>query len=440
MTDTIPPQQILEFLRCSPTPYHAVANLCHLLDQAGFTRIDETDDGEIPGPGRYYLIRDQGSLAILQIGTAPLTQGLRLAGAHTDSPCLKLKPVSGQIRHGCGQAGVEVYGGALLLPWFDRDLSLAGRVSWLDGEDRQPRQALIDFQRPVALIPSLAIHLDRNANKERTVNRQTDLVPVFLAGGDQKRDFLDQAVLTRIRQEQAGSDPRRLLSHELFLYDSQPPALVGLNRDLISGGRLDNLLSCYLLTRCLTETTAGHHSLVLLYNHEEVGSQTMAGAQSSLLADILDRLLPDARQRRQALARSLLLSVDNAHAVHPNFSDRHDPDHRVRLGGGPVLKWNACQRYATDAVGATLVKGLCDRLELPCQEFVMRSDLACGSTIGPLISSQAGVRTVDLGLPSLGMHSIRETASIHDLAPMTLLLRHFFDLAPDDPLWRGLTP
>jgi aspartyl aminopeptidase len=353
---------------------------------------------------------------------------LQLVGAHTDSPCLKLKPNPVKESDNCLQLGVAVYGGALLGPWFDRDLSLAGRVGLAAADSLQT--VLVDFQRPLAIIPSLAIHLDREANKKKEINKQNDLVPIIGLNGDGREGFL-KILQQQVVREHPGLDNPDISDFELFLYDATPPARTGLDRELITGARLDNLVSCFAALQALLAPDVADNSFIVLSDHEEVGSVSTSGAQGSFLLDVLERLLPDAQQRKAVLRNSLLISADNAHGVHPNFASRHDPQHQPLMERGPVIKFNANQRYATNAATATRFRQLCREAGVPVQEFVMRSDLACGSTIGPLTAAATGIDTVDGGIPSLALHSIRETAACRDCWYLYRVLAHFLGARRD---------
>ena len=344
-------------------------------------------------------------------------------GAHTDSPCLKVKPQPESHGNGYLQLGVEVYGGALLNPWFDRDLSLAGRVSYLDRNGALAR-GLVDFKEPVAVIPSLAIHLDREANENHSVNAQTCLPPVL---GRQGEDFDLKTLLRQRLEADAGAEVGQVLDHELVLYDTQRPALVGLGREFIASARLDNLLSCFVGLRALLEARGDAGALLVCNDHEEVGSTTAAGARGPMLTQMLERLLPAPEDRNRALSRSMLISVDNAHGLHPNFADRHDGNHGPLLNGGPVIKVNANQRYATNSETAAAFRRLAAEEGVRVQTFVVRSDMACGSTIGPLAAAETGIRTVDVGVPQWAMHSVRELAGAVDAFNLSRVLRRFFD-------------
>jgi aspartyl aminopeptidase len=402
-------EDLFSFINQAPTAYHAVANSVSILHNRGFQRLHEADPWGELSPGSYYLIRNDASLIAFNLVHSSHTgKPLRMAGAHTDSPGLKIKPHPVQMRHGCVQLGVEVYGGALLAPWVDRNLSIAGRVCWCRNDDVL-QSTLIDFKRPVAIIPSLAIHLDREVNTKRSIDKQTDLIPlVMLSSEPTPPDFHTLLKGELVRQHPAAADAT-LLAFDLFLYDTQPLCRVGLNDEFITGSRLDNLLSCHALVQALLQAETQQNRLVILNDHEEVGSVSTAGAQGPFLNCVLERLFPDPALRQRAIAHSLFVSADNAHAVHPNFAGKHDPDHLPLLNRGPVIKMNANQRYATNALTAALFRQFCARAAIPCQQFVMRNDLACGSTIGPLTAAEIGVPTVDIGVPQLAMHSIRET-------------------------------
>ena len=419
-------QRLLAFLAASPTPFHAVEQMSAQLIDAGFVLLHEGDAWQVVPGGRYFTTRNGSSIIAWRMpggGMDDLAEyGFRMVGAHTDSPCLKLKPRPVLHRNGYLQLGVEVYGGALLNPWFDRDLSIAGRVAY-ETETGMIAHALIDFREPVAVIPSLAIHLDREANTNRSINAQT-YVPPLAGQSDAPPDF---GALLKARLEIAGlSDVHRVLDHDLLLYDTQPPRLIGLHQDWIASARLDNLLSCFAGLTALSDTTTDFGALLVCNDHEEVGSTSAAGASGPMLAHLLERLLPDADVRGRTLARSLLVSTDNAHGLHPNFADRHDANHAPLLNHGVVLKVNANQRYASTGETGAIFRKLAAEVEAPVQTFVMRSDLACGSTIGPLTAAQIGVRTLDVGVPQWAMHSIREVAGTTDAYQLSRLLSRFF--------------
>lgn len=422
-------QSLLDFLHQSPTAFHAVSSSIQILERSGFTRLDQGQQQPLAA-GRYYVTRNDSSLIAFTWQGAGNPTPLQMVGAHTDSPCLKLKPNSVQEQQNYLQLGVEVYGGALLGPWFDRELSLAGQVCWHDGENTL-QTALVDFKRAIGIIPSLAIHLDREVNKGREINRQRELVPILGLTGDTDEGFA-KMLQQQLEHDQPGVVSPDITDHELFFYDAAPPALIGLHREFITGARLDNLLSCHAAVQALIGAEDSSNSMIILHDHEEVGSVSASGAQGSFVRDIIERLLPDVEQRQSMVNNSFLISADNAHAVHPNFVDKHDPQHQPKMNHGLVIKTNANQRYATNARTAAQFRMLCRRAEVPVQEFVMRSDMACGSTIGPLTAAEIGVQTVDVGIPSLAMHSIRETAASSDCWALYKVLTTFFN--PANPI------
>ncbi len=414
---------LLGFLSDSPTPFHAVRALAAMLSERGFRELDESESWVLQPGGRYFLRRNGSSLVAFVKGRQPaLSTGLRLIGAHTDSPCLKPKPRPELRRHGYLQLGVEVYGGALLNPWFDRELSLAGRLSFATTDG--VAHALIDFDAPIAVIPSLAIHLDRSANEGRAVNAQTHL-PVLLCGDKSETRSFEELLLARLLEEHPDSGARQVLGFDLCFYETQPPALVGLHREFIAGGRLDNLLSCYAGAMAISEASGEVDAVLVCNDHEEVGSVSAAGASGPMLEAVLARLLPEREDRERAIARSLLISADNAHGVHPNFADKHDANHGPVLNAGPVLKLNANQRYATSGETGALFRWLCNAEGVPLQSFAVRSDMACGSTIGPLTAAAIGVRAVDVGVPTFAMHSPRELAGASDLHGLARVMARF---------------
>ncbi|MEO4047716.1 M18 family aminopeptidase [Pseudomonas sp. CAU 1711] len=417
-------QGLIDFLKASPTPFHATRSLAQRLQAAGFRPLDEREPWHLEPGGRYYVTRNDSSLIALRLGKRPaLDGGLRLVGAHTDSPCLRVKPQPELQRQDFFQLGVEVYGGALLAPWFDRDLSLAGRVTFREGGKVQ--SLLIDFEQPIAVIPNLAIHLNREANQGWAINPQTELPPILAqVSGDDKLDF--RALLTARLAEEHGISADAVLDYELSFYDTQGAALIGLNQEFIAGARLDNLLSCYAGLQALL-TAEGDESCVLVCtDHEEIGSCSACGADGPFLEQVLRRALPEGDGFVRTIQKSLLVSADNAHGVHPNYADKHDGNHGPKLNAGPVIKVNSNQRYATNSETAGFFRHLCLAEEVPVQSFVVRSDMGCGSTIGPLTASQLGVRTVDIGLPTFAMHSIRELAGSQDLAHLVKVLSAFY--------------
>ncbi|MDT8372114.1 MAG: M18 family aminopeptidase [Gammaproteobacteria bacterium] len=418
--------ELCQFLDASPTPFHAVEMMKAKLIQHNYKPLDERDNwGTLPA-GRYFVTRNDSSIVAFNLPNQDLAEiGFRMVGAHTDSPCLQVKPQPEKCSHSLWQLGVEVYGGALLNPWFDRDLSMAGRVSYVDSGD-QIQHTLINFKKPLAVIPSLAIHLDRDVNQSRSVNPQLHLPPIIFQGvDDQKFDFRE-LLRDQVLIDYPDCDITKVLDYEISLYDTQPAALTGLNKDFISSARLDNLLSCYVGLNALIHDDEHVANLLICSDHEEVGSMSTSGAQGSLLESVLMRLCSDIEQHHRMIQRSIMISADNAHAIHPNFADKHDAEHGPKLNHGPVIKTNANQRYATNSETSAFFRQLCQQLDVPVQDFVVRTDMACGSTIGPLTASALGVRTLDIGVPTFAMHSIREIAGSQDAYSLNKVLTRFY--------------
>lgn len=397
------------------------------LQEHGFNDLDPGAPWSIGDRDKALVIRNGSSLIAFRMGSAPLIEsGVRMIGAHTDSPCLRIKPTPDVRRSGFHQLGVEIYGGVLLAPWFDRDLSIAGRVTCSDTTG-QRLSLLIDFKKPIVTIPSLAIHLNRDIHKNRTINPQQELVPILCDLPDQSEVGFRESLLDQIHQEHPEANVQAVTDYELSCYDTQGAQQVGLRGDFLASARLDNLLSCYTGLRSLLDAQGEQTILLVCNDHEEVGSASAAGAQGPFLHTILERLCGDGETMARVLARSLLISADNAHALHPNYETKHDPQHQPRLNGGPVIKFNANQRYATNSETASVFRELCARADVPVQSMAMRSDMACGSTIGPITSTVLGVDTVDVGAPQLGMHSIRETTGWHDPVLLYRALKEFFE-------------
>jgi aspartyl aminopeptidase len=421
-------QGLCDFLSRAVTPFHAVAEMANVLQSAGFQQLAEDENWVLEAGGRYFVTRNGSSIIAFGMGleSGPV-EGMRMVGAHTDSPCLMVKPTPETVRHGYFQLGVEVYGGALLNPWFDRDLSLAGRVSY-QCEQGQLRTGMINFCKPIAVIPSLAIHLDREANKERSVNPQKDIPPILCQLPEGEQGDFRALLLERLLKEHPDCGAQRVLDYELCCYDTQAAAVVGLHGDFIASARLDNLLSCFAGLRALADWDGSSSVLLVCNDHEEVGSLSAAGANGPFLASVLKRIAGERQAYAALTERSMMISADNAHGIHPNFADRHDENHGPRLNAGPVLKINANQRYASNSETSGLVRMLAADAGVPLQSFVVRTDMACGSTIGPITAGETGIKTLDIGVPTFAMHSIRELAGSADATSLTRLLTGFYNL------------
>lgn len=429
------------YVSASPSSFHAVHEAARRLDGAGFTALNELQawDGAANGAGeaappaaegKYYVIRDGALISwVVPAGAGPTT-GFNILGAHTDSPSFKLKPKPTTGKFGWLQAGVEVYGGPLLNSWLDRELQLAGRLVMRDGTQHLTATgALLRF-------PQLAIHLDRAVNEGLTLDKQQHMNPVFGLGDPAGADLLG---LLAARVPGAEVDPAQIGGYDVVIADTQAPAVFGANNEFFASGRLDNLSATHagltaLIAHAGTPRPQGAPIAVLAaFDHEEIGSASRSGACGPLLEDVLvrisDGLGASASQRRQAFAASFCVSADAGHAVHPNYPERHDPANRPVLNGGPLLKINANQRYATDAAGAAFWATLCTDAGIPYQEFVSNNVMPCGSTIGPLTATRLGIRTVDVGVALLSMHSARELCGVEDPHRLATVTQAFFRTA-----------
>ncbi len=416
--------RFIEFLAASPTAFHAAKNLAARLSEQGFIALDENRAWSLEAGGKYYFLRADSTIVGFIVGkdTAP-ERGMRLVGAHTDSPCLKVTPQPEKNTKGYQQLGIEVYGGALLNPWFDRDLSLAGKVCYLDNSGAL-QSALVNFEAPIAVIPNLAIHMDRTANENRTVNPQKDMSPILFQG---EGEFNFRELLREQLAKEGVSDVSEVLDFDMSFYDVQTPALVGLKQDFLVGARLDNLLSSFIGTEALANAGNEFTSIMICNDHEEVGSQSDIGAGGTALTDLLTRLWDNDEARQMALRASLMLSVDNAHGVHPNYLSFHDDNHGPILNKGPVIKFDAKQSYATSSHSAAFLRQLARQGDvLPLQSYVTRADMRCGSTIGPITASNTGVKALDIGVPTFAMHSTRELAGTADVQTLYQLIERFY--------------
>jgi len=418
----VPVQDLLHYIDACPTPFHAVAETAARLEAAGYRRLDETNVWHVAPGDKVYLARGGGSLAAFHLGSAPPSDGgFQLIGAHTDSPNLRIKPNPELRRSGYEQIGVEPYGGVLLHTWIDRDLSIAGRALLADGAAR-----LVDFERALLRVPSLAIHLNRKVNTEGLVlNAQKHMAPILALDGVE-----DMELRTLLAAELDDVAAKDILAWDLMAYDVQRATLSGANREFIHAARLDNLASCHAALTALLARSAGTHATrgIVFYDHEEVGSRSAQGAASDFLRSCLQRLSGSSPEDyHRAVAQSFLISADMAHAIHPNYADMHEPKHQPRLGAGPVVKINVNQSYATDGESWARFERAAAAAGVATQRFVVRSDLGCGSTIGPITAAQLGIHTVDVGNPMLSMHSCREVAATADVPKMIDVMKQFFD-------------
>lgn len=416
-------EALLSFIQQSPSPAHTVAAAAARLCGAGFAELSLAEDWQLAAGGRYFVSVYGTTLLAFTVGDAG---PLRMAAAHTDFPCFRLKPAAGLTRAGYGVLNVEPYGGLILRSWLDRPLGLAGRVVLRGADAFHPRAELVDFARPLVTIPSLAIHMDRKVNEEGGLNAQTDMLPLAALLGDMGKDDWWQAALAAA----LGVTQEEILSYELSTYPFEAGCALGLADELLSSPRLDNLTSVWACLEGLLGASAGSVPagvrLVALFDNEEVGSRTKQGAGSLVLAEALRRIYEKAggdAARAQALADGFLLSVDVAHGLHPAHEEKSDPALRPVLGGGVVIKQAASQAYAGDAEAVAIVRELARLHAIPVQDFVNRSDSRGGSTLGSIASALVPVRTMDVGVPILAMHSARETMAAADEAALISLVR-----------------
>ncbi len=410
-TETEPALSRLQaFLDSSTSPFHAVNNAKEILLQHGFVEVYEIDDWE-QGNQRNFTIRDGSLIAWAIPSQSTPENGFRIVGAHTDSPNLRIKAIQTLQESAFSQLSIEVYGSPLLNSWLDRDLGISGRVVL---QSEPSKHVLFSTDDPICRIPQLAIHLDREVNSSGLkLNPQSHLTPIW-ADAQQNPTTFKQWLASEL-----SINVDEIAAWDLMLHDCQKSDYLGANNEWLASARIDNLVSCYAAVASLCEIVPEDLErvpVVCLFDHEEVGSVSAGGASGDFLVGILNRLMSgiSGESKAKAYAHSLCLSVDGAHGSHPNYPERHDPEHVVTLNGGIVIKKNANQRYATDAIGEAMAKSLCEQINIPHQSFSNRNDLSCGSTIGPTTAARLGVRTIDIGAPQLSMHSIREICGVDD--------------------------
>ncbi|MCM1063082.1 MAG: M18 family aminopeptidase [Eubacterium sp.] len=423
-------QGLLRYLNNSPTAYHAVENAAEILRENGFQELKETAEWSLEQGGRYYVTKNGSCIIAFTTGEGSLAEnGFRIIGAHTDSPGFKIKPGSCIVTpDGYVKINVEVYGGVILSTWFDRPLALAGRVIVKEGGTL--KEKLVRIHKPVLMIPNLCIHFHRDVNDKCSYNKQTDMLPLL----SMKEENMEKGdYLLNILEEETGIGRGDVLDYELFLYEYQEGIFTGRRGEFISASRIDDLALVYAGLTALTGSKDGGNACKVFaaFDNEEVGSASAQGARSGILLRILDRICKNLGLTEEAcfraIANSTSVSADTAHAVHPNYSDKHDPECRPVLGGGPVVKYSASQRYGTTAFSAAYFMEACRRAGVPCQKFVNRNDTTGGSTIGPFLSSLTTIPTVDIGIPVLAMHSVREFGAVMDNVYTEMAFQAYFD-------------
>ena len=421
-------QDLLNFIDASPSPWHAVDSVAQRLLAQGFTQLQETERWKLDAGGGYYVIRGGASIIAFKLGQKPLVEtGFRMIGAHTDSPGLRLKTHAAHASHGLVRLGVEIYGGPILATFTDRDLSLAGRVNIRNAAGFETR--LLKFDQPLLRLPNLAIHMNREVNEQGLkLNKQTEL-PLLFTLGNEKIGAREQFMA--LLADKLDVSAKDILTYELNVFDTQLGSFWGAEQEFIANSQLDNLASCHAaLTAMLAIDKPAATSICAFFDHEEVGSESATGAGGSFAADVIDRLSlcldMDEEAQHCASAKSFFVSADMAHAFQPNFPNAYEPNHHVMVNAGPVIKTNSNQRYSTNADTAARFINLCEGAGVPFQHYTHRTDLGCGSTIGPIVASRLGVASVDVGSPMWAMHSLRESAGVLDAGYMIAAMKAVF--------------
>ena len=425
---------LIDFLNASPVNFLAVRTVAEILEDAGFRHVDV--HGEMPAlnsDDKVYFTKNDSSIYAMHIGQLPLQEGVHMICAHCDSPTFRIKP-NAEIRcdGGIVKLNTELYGGALMQTWFDRPLSLAGRVIIAGIDPMHPQTRLLHIKRPLLQIPNLAIHFNREANDGVKLSKQKDMLPIL---GIITDEMQKDNVLLKLVAEELKVNIGDILDFDLYLYDTTPACTFGLNGEFVSAGRLDDLSMVHAGLSALVdtvETVPSHTRVLAIFDNEETGSMTKQGAGSPFLLFVLQRIMVAngyaGEDAFRAIENSFMISADNAHAYHPNYAEKYDPTTHPQLGGGPVIKFNASQKYATDARGAAVFQKICDMAGVPCQRFVNHSDVTGGSTLGNILAASIPVNGVDMGNPILGMHSVRETGSVMDHEYCIRAFRQFYEL------------
>lgn len=422
-------RKLLDFINNSPTAYHAVDSAAKLLLEQGFTELKENTKWNLKKEGKYFLKKNNSAFIAFETGSGELKEsGFKIICAHTDSPGFKIKPGNNIVKDGCIQLNTECYGGVILSSWFDRPLSVAGRLVVRHTPLR--KEILVDYKKPVCIIPNLAIHFNREINDGYKYNKQTDTLPVvgIAHNGAEGQDYFLNLIATEAKVEK-----KDILDYELFLYECGEGILMGAEEELISAPRLDNLWMVYAgLCGLFASGKSSSTKVLAAFDNEEIGSKTAEGADSAFLRSVLNRISiclgNDEEEFFITLANSTAVSADAAHAVNPNYSGKHDPINRPLLGKGPVIKYSATKRYGTTALSASLFSQICEEAEIPYQKFVNRSDVIGGSSVGPYISSTMSIPVVDVGAPMLAMHSIRELGTVKDDFYITESFKRFYGM------------
>lgn len=423
---------LIDFIYDSPTAFHAVATLKDMLNKEGFKELKEEEKWNLQKEGKYYVSKNDSALIAFKIGKGKIQDhGFKLIGAHTDSPTFRIKPNPEIISENTYvKLNTEAYGGAILSTWFDRPLAIAGRVVLRSNNPLEPKIQLVNIKKPIVVIPNLAIHMNRNVNSGVEINKQKDTLPLLSLVNEtlEKDKYLLNTVAEELKVR-----PEEIIDFDLFLYEYEKGTVMGLNNEFISCGRLDDLSMVHGATKALISSKGSMATNVMVaFDNEEVGSSTKQGADSDLLANLLERIVISLGGGREeffrSLAKSFIISADLAHAVHPNMGEKHDPVNRPVINKGPVIKINANQKYTSDGDSTAVYEEVCRRAGVPVQKFVNRSDAAGGSTIGPISSTHLNIRSVDMGTPILAMHSIRELGGVIDHGYVIKSFEEFYNI------------
>lgn len=423
-------RDLMEFLDKSPVNFYAARTVAERLDMAGYTRLDQSEAWDIKPGGKYYMVKNGSAVFAVDVAAAAPSAGFRIIAAHSDSPTFRIKPHPEMVSDGgIVKLNVEVYGGPIMYTWFDRPLSIAGRVVLKSDDPLHPRVELVKFDRPLLTIPHLAIHFNRQVNEGNRLSAQKDMLPMI---GIVKERAEADGMLVRLVADALGCKVEDILDFDLSLYDTTPACLVGMNDEFVTSGRLDDLSMVHAALTALTgsEGDCGQTRVMAIFDNEETGSGTKQGAASPVLVSMLRRVVESlggtSEDFYRSIANSFMVSADNAHAYHPNYGEKYDPTNHPVPGGGPVIKINARCKYMTDADSAGVFRAICDRAGVPCQTFVNHSDVPGGSTLGNILTSQMDLRGVDMGNALWAMHSVRETASAVDQAYTVKAFKEFF--------------
>ena len=413
-------ESLIDFLNASPVNFLAVKTIAEQLEQQGYQHLDPAEPlGTIEIGQKFYVTKNGSSIYAFHVGSRPLAEaGFHVICAHCDSPTFRIKP-NAEIccEQGITKLNTELYGGAIMSTWFDRPLSLAGRVILRSDDAMHPATQLLHIRRPLLQIPNLAIHFNREVNDGVKLSKQKDMLPLL---GIVTNELEKKQMLLNLIAEELQVDKKDIIDFDLYLYDTTPACTFGVHDEFISAGRLDDLSMVHAGLTALIESegTAEATRILAIFDNEETGSQTKQGAGSPFLASIIQRIVLSqggtTEDFHRAVEKAFMVSADNAHAWHPNYSEKYDPTNHPVLGGGPVIKFNAAQKYASDALSAAVFQQLCEQAGVPCQRFVNHSDVAGGSTLGNILASSLPLRGVDIGNPILAMHSVRETGAAID--------------------------